>query len=108
MNTAFQKPRWLRDLLRFIPLKSQFVLFGNVRDLQASEVAPNIITPLPFNQTLYNSLYEVGYIHIITYTPLTGFQWIANPTLSLQDGAMLMQQLGLTVTGDRAQVILIA
>lgn len=102
MNTAFQKPRWLRDLLRFIPLKSQFVLFGNVRDLQASEVAPNIITPLPFNQTLYNSLYEVGYIHIITYTPLTGFQWIANPTLSLQDGAMLMQQLGLTVTGDRA------
>lgn len=102
MNTAFQKPRWLRDLLRFIPLKSQFVLFGNVRDLQASEVAPNIITPLPFNQTLYNSLYEVGYIHIITYTPLTGFQWIANPTHSLQDGAMLMQQLGLTVTEDRA------
>lgn len=102
MNTTFQKPRWLRDLLRFIPLKSQFVLFGNVRDLQASEVAPNIITPLPFTQTLYNSLYEVGYIHIITYTPLTGFQWIANPTLSLQDGAMLMQQLGLTVTGDRA------
>lgn len=102
MNTAFQKPRWLRDLLRFIPLKSQFVLFGNVRDLQASEIAPNIITPLPFNQTLYNSLYEVGYVHIITYTPLMGFQWVANPTQSLQDGAMLMQQLGLTVTGDRA------
>ncbi|MEQ5392278.1 AAA family ATPase [Proteus sp. fly-1013] len=102
MNTAFQKPRWLRDLLRFIPLKSQFVLFGNVRDLQASEVAPNIITPLPFNQSLYNSLYEVGYVHIITYTPLAGFQWVANPTQSLQDGAILMQQLGLTVTGDRA------
>lgn len=102
MNTAFQKPRWLRDLLRFIPLKSQFVLFGNVRDLQASEVAPNVITPLPFNQSLYNSLYEVGYVHIITYTPLAGFQWVANPTQSLQDGAMLMQQLGLTVTGDRA------
>ncbi|MBI6529810.1 ATP-dependent Clp protease ATP-binding subunit [Proteus vulgaris] len=102
MNTAFQKPRWLCDLLRFIPLKSQFVLFGNVRDLQASEIAPNIITPLPFNQSLYNSLYEVGYVHIITYTPLTGFQWITNPTQSLQDGAMLMQQLGLIVTGDRA------
>ncbi|QIG05782.1 AAA family ATPase [Proteus sp. ZN5] len=102
MNTAFQKPRWLRDLLRFIPLKSQFVLFGNVRDLQASEVAPNVITPLPFNQSLYNSLYEVGYVHIITYTPLAGFQWVANPTQSLLDGAMLMQQLGLTVTGDRA------
>ncbi|MEQ4922292.1 AAA family ATPase [Proteus hauseri] len=102
MNTAFQKPRWLRDLLRFIPLKSQFVLFGNVRDLQASEIQPNIVTPLPFNQTLYNSLYEIGYVHIITYTPMTGFQWIANPSQTLQDGVLLMQQLGLTVTGDRA------
>ncbi|MCK9781621.1 ATP-dependent Clp protease ATP-binding subunit, partial [Proteus columbae] len=102
MNTAFQKPRWLRDLLRFIPLKSQFVLFGNVRDLQASEVAHNILTPLPFNKTLYKSLYEVGYIHIITYTQLTGFQWIANLTLSLQGDVMFMKQLGFTVTGDRA------
>jgi hypothetical protein len=32
----FESPRWLRDLLRFLPLKSQFVLSGNIRDLQAS------------------------------------------------------------------------
>jgi hypothetical protein len=41
---SLEKPRWLRDLLRFLPLKSQFVLSGNVRDLQASEVAPGIVT----------------------------------------------------------------
>ena len=31
------KPRWLRDLARFLPLKSQFVLSGNVFDLQTYE-----------------------------------------------------------------------
>ena len=32
------RPRWVRDLTRFLPLKSQFVLTGNVRDLQVREV----------------------------------------------------------------------
>jgi hypothetical protein len=27
-----QLPRWSRDLLRFLPLKSQFLLTGNIRD----------------------------------------------------------------------------
>ena len=31
---VIEAPRWLRDLIRFLPLKSQFVLSGNVRDLQ--------------------------------------------------------------------------
>ena len=41
--TVFEKPRWLRDLARFLPLKSQFVLSGNVRDLQIIETSPGII-----------------------------------------------------------------
>ncbi|MEY0269927.1 hypothetical protein AB7V66_03215 [Providencia rettgeri] len=80
MNMDFQKLRWLRDLLRFIPLKSQFVLFGNVRDLQASEIAPRVVTPLPFNQALFNNLFQAGYAYVITYTPLIGFQCVASPT----------------------------
>lgn len=102
MGADFEKPRWLRDLIRFIPLKSQFVLFGNVRDLQASEIAPNIVTPLPFNQSLFNSLFEIGYTHIITYTPLLGFQWVPNPAHNAQEGALLMQNLGLNTTDDKA------
>ncbi|MGO2305109.1 MAG: AAA family ATPase [Providencia sp.] len=102
MGADFEKPRWLRDLIRFIPLKSQFVLFGNVRDLQASEIAPNIVTPLPFNQSLFNSLFEIGYTHIITYTPLLGFQWVPNLAHNAQEGALLMQNLGLNTTDDKA------
>ncbi|MCR3766639.1 hypothetical protein K3Z80_24940, partial [Pseudomonas aeruginosa] len=51
-TALFEKPRWLRDLLRFLPLKSQFVLSGNIRDLQACEVLPGTVTAQSFNQTL--------------------------------------------------------
>jgi hypothetical protein len=37
---SYEKPRWIRDLIRFLPLKSQFVLSGNVRDLQLIEPQP--------------------------------------------------------------------
>ena len=40
----FEKPRWLRDLLRFLPLKSQFVLSGNIADLQVLQLEPEAIT----------------------------------------------------------------
>lgn|GEM_PF-6583654 len=47
----FESPRWLRDLLRFLPLKSQFVLSGNIRDLQASEAGPGTVTAQSINKT---------------------------------------------------------
>ncbi|HFF8521632.1 TPA: AAA family ATPase [Providencia rettgeri] len=102
MHTDFQNPRWLRDLLRFIPLKSQFVLFGNVRDLQASEIAPSVVTPLPFNQSLFNSLFKAGYAYALTYTPLVGFQCVANPAQDAQETEAVMQRLGLNITEGKA------
>ena len=42
----FLRPRWIRDLLRFLPLRSQFVLSGNVRDQYPVEVAPGVVVPL--------------------------------------------------------------
>lgn len=102
MHTDFQNPRWLRDLLRFIPLKSQFVLFGNVRDLQASEIAPSVVTPLPFNQSLFNSLFKAGYAYALTYTPLVGFQCLANPAQDAQETEAVMQRLGLNIVEGKA------
>ena len=36
-DLEIRKSKWLRDLIRFLPLKSQFVLSGNVRDLQIED-----------------------------------------------------------------------
>ncbi|PDT32286.1 ATPase [Rhizobium sp. L9] len=67
------KPRWLRDLVRFLPLKSQFVLSGNVRDLQAHEIQPGMVAPLPLTFCLKNELQAIGYRDIIVFSPTLGF-----------------------------------
>ncbi|GHU37407.1 hypothetical protein AGMMS50256_35310 [Betaproteobacteria bacterium] len=59
-HPSFQKPRWLRDLLRFLPLKSQFVLSGNVRDLQACEMQ-RVVVPQNFNQTICDAVQDSGH-----------------------------------------------
>jgi hypothetical protein len=51
-QNRFEKPRWSRDLERFLPLKSQFVLSGNVRDLQVVEFEPGVVAPVGLNQAL--------------------------------------------------------
>lgn len=97
----YQKPRWMRDLLRFLPLKSQFVLSGNVRDLQASEISPDIVTPLPFNHALHNALREAGYQHIIVFNPLNGFSPMVPPGDDPAPTQKLLGQLGLNVVEGR-------
>jgi energy-coupling factor transporter ATP-binding protein EcfA2 len=69
-----QKPRWLRDLIRFLPLRSQFVLSGNVRDLQIHEPAPGEITAVPLSANLVDQLRKSGYQRIATFDPVAGFR----------------------------------
>lgn len=73
MDVAFGAPRWLQDLQRFLPLKSQFVVPGNVRDLQATDIG-GTVTPLRFPQTLANALFAHGYRQVILFDQLGGFQ----------------------------------
>ena len=102
MKNQFNKPRWLRDLLRFLPLKSQFVLSGNIRDLQACEVAPKVITPQTFELTLYRALREVGYSQVLIWNPLLGFYGLQTPDLPAIGIDELLHQIGLIPEGGRA------
>ncbi len=98
----YQPPRWVRDLLRFLPLKSQFVLSGNVRDLQASEIAPGAVTTLPFQQALHNALREAGYQHVVAFNPLHGFTPVNFPGEDPAATQKTLTQLGLNVVDGRA------
>lgn len=84
MATAFSDSRWLQDLRRFLPLKSQFVLTGNVRDLQATEITPGVVTPLRFDQVLANALFAHGYRQVVLFDQLRGCQPMA-PSIPLAD-----------------------
>lgn len=102
MSYQYSKPRWIRDLIRFLPLKSQFVLSGNIRDLQACEIAPNVITPQTFQLTLYRTLREVGYSQVLIWDPLYGFYGLETPDLPSADVDRLLQDLGLNPENGRA------
>jgi energy-coupling factor transporter ATP-binding protein EcfA2 len=95
-------PRWLRDLRRFLPLKSQFVLSGNVRDLQAAEVAPGVVAPLPFGQVLARGLQDAEYEVVLRYEPVLGFSSITLPGADPAAGNSLLAQFDLVVTDGYA------
>lgn len=103
MTEQLHEPaRWMRDFLRFLPLKSQFVLSGNVRDLQVVEVAPGVVTPQTLNQTLGAALRQAGYAHAFVYQPLQGFSAITAPGESPAASEALLSQFGLVVANGVA------
>ena len=59
--------------MRFLPLRSQFVLSGNVRDQYPVEVAPGVVVPLPLMQCLATELREAGIKHFLAFDPAQGF-----------------------------------
>jgi hypothetical protein len=95
-------PRWQRDFGRFLPLKSQFVLSGNVRDLQAVEVAAGVVTAQPLINALASTFKRVGYERTLLYEPLVGFGPLRPHGDDAAAADELLQQLGLTVENGRA------
>lgn len=95
-GSTFEKSRWLRDVLRFLPLKSQFVLSGNVHDLQAAEVAPGLVTAMPLEHVLRDALCETGFAQVLIWNPLSGFEVLARPGEDATTGLSLMRALGLS------------
>ena len=90
-----EKPRWLRDLLRFLPFKSQFVLSGNVRDLQLTEVSPGSLVPWPLLSALAFELRERGYAQVLVYDLLQGFRVLHQPGDPPDSGQRTLVALGL-------------
>ncbi|WP_444995028.1 AAA family ATPase [Aliikangiella sp. IMCC44359] len=72
VNNQWIKPRWLRDLFRFLPIKSQFVLSGNIRDIQLREDKDHIGWHKLIN-LLKLELLDYGFEQVLYYNPVTGF-----------------------------------
>lgn len=96
MDQSFEDSRWQRDFQRFLPLKSQFVLSGNVRDLQAVELSAGALTAQPLAETLALTLRRAGYGEILRYAPFTGFSRMQVPGAPSDSAANLLQEFGLS------------
>ncbi|MDR7223720.1 hypothetical protein [Aminobacter aminovorans] len=88
------KPRWLRDLVRFLSLKSQFVLTGNIRDLQAYEMEGGAVAAVPLSLCLDRELRAFGYRDVIAFAPMQGFSLQGGTTNSELSEVMSRNGLG--------------
>jgi hypothetical protein len=95
-------PRWLRDLIRFLPLRSQFVLSGNVRDLQVHEAAPGQVTAVPLAAVLADQLRTRGYERVVSFDPVNGFRAVLPPGAAAGAGDELLRSLGLAPSNGAA------
>lgn len=68
----FISPKWSRELVRFLPVKAQFVLWGNIYDVYPVKIQENIIT-LKMDAFINITLRQQGYSLIVKYEPLAGF-----------------------------------
>jgi len=70
-------PRWLREVDQFLPIKSQFLLHGNIRDRfpwpdeEAPPQPPSYVTPTT-HEYLVDYLALKGYRHFFLVNPLHG------------------------------------
>ncbi|MEP2726674.1 AAA family ATPase [Roseibium sp.] len=95
------RPRWVRDLTRFLPLKSQFLLTGNVRDLQIRTIGGRVAAaPLP--TVLAGIFFDAGYADVLRWDPLGGFSVLPRADGSAGDADALLAGLSLTPSGGRA------
>lgn len=93
MTEQAQKPRWVRDLLRYLPLKSQFVLTGNIRDHQAFEMTPGSFMPQPLVAYLATELSRAGFEHVISFNPVHGFRSVEIATGNLLSESSILKEL---------------
>ncbi|MEY2633641.1 MAG: hypothetical protein RIR00_2295 [Pseudomonadota bacterium] len=74
---ALTAPRWLRDLERLLPIRSQFILSGNIRD---SFLAPLPGGPalVPLLRALWETLKAQGYACLLVHDPADGIRVYPN------------------------------
>lgn len=97
-QTKLERPRWLRDLLRFLALKPQFVLSGNVHDLQLGSSTSDMAQPLV--GLLMDELQAAGYAGVVVYDPVNGFRTASRPGDGGLSGPEILTSLGLTPGPD--------
>jgi len=96
-HQKLERPRWLRDLLRFLPMKAQFVLSGNVHDLQLGSSTSSMAQPLV--TLLGDELRTAGYGDVVVFDPVNGFKVVGRSSPA-QGGADVLTSFGLTPGPD--------
>ena len=92
-------PRWLKDLKRLLPIRSQFVISGNIRDSLLLTLGTGGTTQVPLLRGLWEHLKQDGFRFVLVFDPADGLRVYPNEPepvelarklfdLTFQDGVM--------------------
>ena len=93
-------PRWIQDLERLLPIRSQFVVSGNIRDSFLTPMrGSDALMLAPLLRCMWSSLSALGYRCLLVYDPIEGLRPYPNEpavmelatrlfNLKLQNGVM--------------------
>ncbi len=70
-------PRWARDVLRFVPIRAQFLVSGNVWDKHPFPLSPGKHAPIGLTPYLVEILSLRGYDWFLNYNLMEGFSVLA-------------------------------
>ncbi|MDR3332022.1 MAG: AAA family ATPase [Synergistaceae bacterium] len=70
------KPKWVHEIERFLAIKPQFLLCGNVNDVFPASLGGSVAT-LGLPDYLKELLTNNGYSLVVKYEPLTGFSLLS-------------------------------
>jgi len=81
--SALAAPRWSRDLERLLPIRSQFVIAGNIRDSFLTPMAggPALV---PLLRCLWETLRHRGYRCLLVFDPSDGIRVYPNEPVQLE------------------------
>ncbi len=83
--------RWLGDLQHWLPIRSQFVLSGNIRDSFLTNMpgAPTV-TLAPLLRCLWNAMAPLGYEFLLVFDPIEGLRPYPNEPAVLTRATQLL------------------
>ena len=74
--SGLRAPKWAREIERFIPIKPQFLLYGNVNDVYPAEMGGSVVT-LGMADYLEELLVKLGYSLVALFEPMYGFSLLS-------------------------------
>jgi hypothetical protein len=102
-ETGLQAPKWAREIERFIPIKPQFLLYGNVNDVYPAEIGGSVVT-LGMADYLKELLIRLGYSLVAMFEPMYGVSLLSGDAEMFREasGEKIDKNAALSCTLEKA------
>jgi energy-coupling factor transporter ATP-binding protein EcfA2 len=84
-------PRWLKDLDRLLPIRSQYIVAGNIRDSVLLPLADGGATLVPLLRSLWENLKRQGYRFLLVHDPADGLRVYPNEPAAVELATRLFE-----------------